>query len=238
MKKQTKITYGTIAIISSIAIFALFFCFKGTKDYKAVLKQHEAQVWQALENVGIDRAQFDKAFKKHKNRPFPTDIKRTASGPVCDIVKTVTADFGINPATISIVQTNDQSAAAATHGVVHINEKKFNALSSNAQEFVVAHELQHMINRDGAAKDIIGTMLKEKNIQERTCDARNQFYRFAEERADIDAALAKPKYAQGYVEFIQALIEQEGENPGITHPKNSARLALAKDINSSTRGMA
>jgi hypothetical protein len=58
----------------------------------------------------------------------------------------------------------------------------------------------------------------------------NQFSRFIETRADMNAAFLGPKYAHAFVSYVDEAIKRNGENAGLSHPKNSERLALAKDI--------
>ena len=128
-----------------------------------------------------------------------------------------------------LVSWNDNSIAAGTDSFLFINEREFNKLSTQAQKFIIGHEIQHYLNQDCSTNYVIkrhyrkalGSLPKDHTV--------NKLYRFQEIRSDIKASLQSNEYTQGYVEFTQSLMKKR-ENSGITHPKNSLRLSIAQEL--------
>lgn len=201
-------------------------------DYLSYLEKNESAVWQALETCGIDKctcqARCDRQVSKYRTKK--SKKSRAISQENYTLINQVLKDFNIDQNSLNIEPWNDNSAAGINDTTLFINQKKFNQLSYHAKKFVIGHELQHYIHHDPTMKGIfLDIMNKERHDLSSDSDPLNQYARLKEERADIKTALKGKEYAQGYVEFMQK-ISQTGENKGITHPKNSKRLAISKSI--------
>jgi hypothetical protein len=147
-----------------------------------------------------------------------------------NLIVNVLRDFNVDPATIRILPYDHKSPAGALETVLFVNESIFNTLSKQGKKFVIGHELQHMIHKDSITRRALEILTENKKSSQAITDTLNGVWRYHEYRADIKAALKNREYAQGYLEFVQTLSTMFGENAGITHPKNSRRLAIADQI--------
>lgn len=206
-----------------------------SNKFAAQVNSLEQQTWKSLEKVGISKDEiYKKVHEYHKKEKKPQNDGKI-SLKLRKLITSLADYFKIDASKIVITPTQNPaiSPAAATSNTIYVNEKSLNHYSLDAQQFILAHEMQHMINLDSWAKYEISKIIKEKNIQINETDPDspvNQFSRFCETRADIDAATAKPEIAHGYVEFTQKLIMHDDYNPGTTHPKDKDRLTLAQAI--------
>jgi predicted metal-dependent hydrolase len=201
--------------------------------YAQELKKQEIELWQKLENVGIKQeacAQLEKKYANTLDKMIRKN-RKTISAETKNLITTVLTDFDIDPTTISLVTYTDDSPAAAVEKIIFVDEINLKKFSKAAQKFIIAHELQHIIYKDifkrTAFEDLIPKH-KKSALKSRQHPV-NQFYRFQEKRADIYTACKNKEYAQGYIDFIKQRLEN-GDTPGITHPKSSERLALGQEI--------
>ncbi len=204
-------------------------------NYIDYLKDYEDKAWRALNDVGIKVQECE----KHKSI-YIDDLKEEVRAQAKDqvspktetIVRTVLDDFGVNQNRISVIPINHHCCAGATEFGVYVNELRFNTLTPDEQYFVIGHEIQHVIHEDGSTKYAMKQCDNQKTKEELQ-HALNMYSRFTEERADIKAALKNERYARGYVAYMERVIAgdtSDEKKGGITHPKYSKRLLMAKDI--------
>ncbi len=246
-KNLTLLSFLAFAALGSILVYNQLGTRKTISNkFAAQVDSLEQKTWKSLEKVGISK---DEIYKKvneydqmhmeyYQKNQTSAPKKKTVSARVKKIVTSLIDYFKVDAPKIDLIATSDPnlSPATAINDAIYINEEEFCDFSADAQEYIIAHELQHIINRDPFALYAVDQALTERKIEldENNPDfVSNQFSRFCETRADIGAATSKPEIAHGFVEFTQELINRGDHNPGTTHPKTEKRLALAQEIYSS-----
>ncbi|HEX2978086.1 MAG TPA: hypothetical protein VHO47_03125 [Candidatus Babeliales bacterium] len=197
----------------------------------------EQQTWNALTSVDIEKEtleskanQLEPALLKQQKE---TKSSGTVSQETKDFALSILSSCGIDTKNILVVATDMESPAAATETVLYINEKLLKSYSKNVQHFILGHEAQHMIHKDYLNKWALTNVMKDKNVsyeRDEVNDPSNCYSRFCEWRADVNSALKGKEFAEGYLEFVQSMVDEDYFNPGTTHPLDSERLALAKEI--------
>lgn len=246
-KNLTLLSLIALVTLSSIVGYNQFGTNKTVSNkFASYINSLEQETWKSLEKVGISK---DEIYKKvneydqmhmeyyHKNQNH-TRKKKPVSVRIKKLVTSLIDYFKVDTPKIDLIATSDPnlSPATAINDAIFINEEEFCAFSADAQEYIISHELQHIINKDPFALYAVDQALLERKMElhENNPDfVSNQFSRFCETRADIAAATAQVKIAHGFVEFTQELINRGDCNPGTTHPKTEKRLALAQEIYSS-----
>lgn len=203
---------------------------------KQFVAQQEKIAWNAMESLGItkDRCyQLIQEWEKEYNQTrSQATIDKNLSKEIRKQVQDTLKAYGVDPSKINIERYDKGlSAAGATNDTIIINQEKFNSLPQNAQQFVLAHEVQHIIYKDAIAKEVIKDLLKIKSTHSKDIDSPlNQLSRFFEIRADVMASLKNLVTAQGYAQRAHLWLTENGYNPGTSHPKHEERLALAQQI--------
>jgi hypothetical protein len=212
------------------------------KYYNDFLHDQELSIWKKLNAVGVTAhecrqiqndhlcKQKNITTKKQKQKEFPKKL----STKMRRLVTAVLSDFNISPKAITLQPYKHRSPAATENSCLFIDEETMNTFSPKAQRFIIAHELQHFCHYDSAMEYAMQTILTKKAVKQTHLpddpyNPLNEYSRFVELRADIKSAINK-MYAEGYREFAEQLIAEDGEGKGIMHPKNSERLAIAQRI--------
>ncbi|HEX2978088.1 MAG TPA: M48 family metalloprotease [Candidatus Babeliales bacterium] len=202
--------------------------------YHQMIIDQEKNTWNALASIGLTKSKVDALYLQNSKDYKESDIAQPAKLPkaILELIHKTMVDCKINPQSVTIAITDEDSHAMATDSILYINTKLFNALSHEAQQFVLAHEFAHMHFKDNSTTYTINDAMEKNNIAHKNTVnfPRNIYGRFKEIRADIHAALTAPEYAHAYITFMNETIRASGENRGISHPKNSERLALAQEI--------
>lgn len=197
------------------------------------LAKQEKAVWQELEKIGVTRNQFDQAKAELQQEFKDVDVvpanSKIVTPETATIIQTVLEEFGMDTNT-PIVAYEIQAPIAASDKILFVNEAIFNQFSLPAQRFVVAHEVQHMLNQDTATTFTINKLRNNDERETETDHPVNRFSRFREERADIQTALTSKHWAENYETFAKEISEKWGDPEDPTHPKNSERLVLAQNI--------
>ena len=206
-----------------------------SQEYTNWLIQEEASLWSELaKTIKLSQNYFSQ-LKKQWYKDYQHEEKillkeetsqRPLSQKTYELVTSILSDFNLSNRQISIKPWKDDSAAAATDTTLFINEKCFNQLQHEAQKFVIGHELQHFLHKDSSTNYVLRRHYKKNTPSDAKDHPLNKFARFHELRADIQSALHGPDYAKGYVLYLETL----KDNIGITHPKNSLRLAIGRKI--------
>ncbi|MBI2774954.1 hypothetical protein HYX58_03025 [Candidatus Dependentiae bacterium] len=227
LKHISPILLGIFLSISSPSFSANY---DAINHYNEKLLAEENQCWQQFEKIGIYQDSllapyFKEAQRYQTNFDFP---KVDLPQETLTLFYRAMSDFGINPRSISIVGSETDSPLGTRSFSLFVNKEVFLRFSAPAQLFLIAHEIQHIIYKDNSFCHFLENTVKNGKIN---ADAPVCAYlRFTELRADIKAATFSREYAQGYVAFIQEMIASRGDTNGITHPKNSDRLNLAREI--------
>lgn len=209
------------------------------------LNSLEQQTWQAFENLDISKDELFEKIKKYdqmhkkstQNNTQKKEHRPIASSKIRNLI-TLVADFlHFDLSNMDLISTKDpnQSPAVASINAIYVDEDAVLQFTDDAIKFIIAHEIQHILNQDSYGLYAVDQALKERQIELQKDDPEfvsNQFSRFNETRADINAATAHPEIAHGYIEFTQEVIKQ-GRRQKKTHPKHEDRLALAQEIYSS-----
>lgn len=205
-------------------------------SYNAWLEQEEIANWQELaKKVNLSHDYCNELKKQwyddYKRGESDLQKKEGKDQPVSkathDRITSILSDFGLATDKIPIVAWKDNSAAAATDTMLFVNEREFHKLSSEAQKFIIGHEIQHYLHKDCSTNYVLNRFYKPAQKSLPKEHPVNKFHRFQELRADIKSALKGPDYARGYVQFME-ILSKKRENSGITHPKNSLRLSTGK----------
>lgn len=223
------------AIGSFISIVTFFKVFQKQENPLVIkLEQQEMKIWQQLEKQGVSHSDCRQLAEKYRlmyQKETPPKATDKLSPKIKELIHTVCQDFEIDSSSFVIVPYRDQSPAAANETMLFVNQKEFNRLTPAAQRFVIGHELHHIMHHDDAFESALHQLAEKQKIDESKLDSPvNHYLRFREERADIETASKDAEYARGFQEFMQHIVRTDGENPGITHPKNSLRLLYAKDM--------
>ncbi|MEX0940601.1 MAG: hypothetical protein WDZ41_04540 [Candidatus Babeliales bacterium] len=229
--KKDGFFYEKPVIVKQSAVFET-----PAKDYfLQKLENDHNQAWASLRAIGITKDRFQQAKKQHYNEYLRSDIPFSRA-PVSPKTKAFVADLlkenGLTPQQIPVYGYTDGSPAAATDRIIYVNEKTFSMLSSAAKRFVIAHEIQHILNKDNSAGYIMEVIsgLNIDKVKSQKNHPLLQFNRFKEKRADVNVAVKNKDWAKAYLAFTQEQFKICGDSPGITHPKNSERIALAQQI--------
>ncbi|MBI2774955.1 hypothetical protein HYX58_03030 [Candidatus Dependentiae bacterium] len=203
------------------------------------LSKEEQNTWAYLNAFDINKALLeakatelepDHIRRQNEKAHSTTELSEKTQKLAAEVL----ASCGIDPASIKIVATERDCAACASETTLLINEKLLNSYSRNAQLFILAHETQHIIYKDYLHISALEAILADKNLSYQINsfnDPLNYYSRFCEFRADANAALKGGPFAQGYLEFTQASLN-EGEQAEPNHPSDNDRFALAQEIHS------
>lgn len=207
------------------------------------LEAQEQKLWKNLNSYGLDKDMCNTLKKQYVQKRSPKAYKSPKiSQETHTIINGVLSDFNINPQTVIVLDFDDSSPAAANDNTLLINESLLKRYPADAQLFIIAHELQHMLYEDIAMQEAMEKSLEEieKTFKDRPLNPTsssyplNQYSRFREERADICAAMKDKKYAHGYVSFMKKHMTfpeyQDTDLSIAMYPKNDDRLKLANAI--------
>lgn len=212
-------------------------------DYKAYLQQEENKVWQKLETINISKETIENLKKTSyqnylsDNSPYK-DNNEPVSKKHETMVHEILLEFGINPTTITIGYWDGPSEACAGDFFLKINPVLIEKVSAETQRFMIAHEIQHILNKDHSSTYFIRSLLENPvSNSELTPDhPLMQFILFAEKRADMQAALKSPEWAQRYLCFAQEIAQLDDLDPNDpTHPGTSERVKIAQTLLEQTK---
>lgn len=201
------------------------------------LETEEAGVRELLERLGITE-DILRAQLANQSKEYTADIEQMkkyhARGPqISDATRAwiyqLFKEFGIDSKAIEIVPFKDHSAAAATDHMLFINEAYLKSLSQQARRFAIAHEIQHIRNRDDSKMFVLQQLLPVVG-QCAWEHPYNVISRFHEMRADLQAIRHNGAYVQGQEDFLTTLLNRNGEGQGITHPILSSRIQMVRTL--------
>lgn len=208
-------------------------------DFNDQLSNLTTQTWNLIETgTGVtiqdcnalltDNAEYFKegayAYRESIASPDITLAPETIS-----LIHTVCKDFNVDPNNIDLLCYKGKgSPACADDYAIYINSTFFNSLSTEAQQFVVAHELTHFKNKDNSMENALASLTDPDNNAHTAC--RESYTHFIELRADITAMLKGSQYCKGGISFFKELMSRYGDKASNTHPKPSDRLKMAYDI--------
>jgi predicted metal-dependent hydrolase len=203
------------------------------------LKQKEIVVWNALQKIGITKEKCDQ-LREQSYDDYLTQIQKFCSSPIklsqatIDFVRPIMQEFGLNEADITIAHWDVDSPAGSCDNLLLVNEKAFNQCSEKARRFIIAHELQHIINQDHSTRSTIRDLLPKSEPETSKLPSEHPFlqlYRFHEERADMQAAMKSKEWAENFLAFAQEYHKCFGDAiVAPTHPKYSERLNMAQAL--------
>ena len=238
--QEKEISPNTLSLVNDLYTNIVPNQTNATKDfYQTWLQEEEQKIWQevaALTDVSYDQCktlvtEFQKAHDEETAQlTQQIKIDKEVSPAVKKLIEDIAKDFGIN--SIAIVSCN-YPVPAATHGpVVFVNEEIFTNIPLAAQQFVIAHEMVHIVHQDDEMRFVLKNKNYFMNDNNGLDDAINKLYRFHELRADILAALTSKKYADGYVAYVKNALERR-DNEEITelfYPTYALRQTTSEKI--------
>ncbi len=201
------------------------------------LAHEEQQLWKELERLKITKRMISLCQKArmHEYSTCRKEIENSAtkkplSQSLLELIKKVFKHYAVDIKSVAIIGYSDtKQVIIATDFQLFINEDEFLKFHPAAQEFLIAHEIQHIVHNDDSVRYFIYNQLSPTPEQMNDPEyIVNRFYRFQEKRADMLAAIHDPHYAQGNIKLLEPC--QCQETSGISHPKESQRMAWAMDI--------
>lgn len=207
-------------------------------EYIAELKKEEQVIWDELKQIDITpelcnslKEQYSKEYNQ-QNQEFIDSL--ISPEPLTDSMQTLTYqtldDFGISRQAIQLISSNlDCPAIIGGDTCICINEKIMKSFPKNVQQFIIAHELQHIIYGDDSTRFVI-----EKFLGTEVFPIAHPFVKlakFQEKRADILAACKNQSYTQGEIDFMERLKKiEDPEETNETYPTAQERLVFGKEI--------
>jgi predicted metal-dependent hydrolase len=207
-------------------------------DYKAYLQQEEDKVWQKLETINISKEAVENLKKtSYQNYLNDNSTYKDNNQPVSKeyetMVHKILREFGIDPATITLGYWDGPSEACAGDFFMKINPVLMPKVSPETQTFMIAHEVQHILNKDHSTTYFIRNLLENPvSNSELTPDhPLMHFILFAEKRADMQAAMKSPEWAKRYLCFAQEISQLGDIDPNDTaHPGTAERVKIAQAL--------
>lgn len=210
-------------------------------EYINALKTEEESIWSELQKLNISHERCCQ-LKKQYSEEYKIDCENfidslTKQGPLSNellsLINEVLEDFNISPNDIKIISTDLKSINCpiliAGDSYICIDEELINLFSDNIKQFVIAHELQHIIHKDDSTRFVIEKIL---NQQEFTLSHPIvKLAKFQEKRSDILAACKSQSYAQAEIDYMKILQRTETtKNLVETCPTAKERLAFGKEV--------
>lgn len=235
-----------IFTLLAIGITCLVYAFSERSDHtlsdvELALKQEHSPLWEKLEKYGITPDRIEKLIQEHQEF-YQKEIKKyekqmcckePLSAPLLKVVDEVLADFGFKSNEINILSYTFESPAASHEHGLFINEAILGEFSLKAQRFLIAHELIHILHNDSIRAFVI-ELYARKNPAQSLSDLLIEYSQYCEKRADICASLKSPQYAQGYLDFMNAVLADEQadtyQDAAPSHPQDRERLEIAQNI--------
>lgn len=211
----------------------------GLHYFKNQVDQLTTSTWKELKaNTGITRTRCLR-FQNRNARDYKASInssnKRkirkhgTISLKTKALIHEILSDFKIDSSSIAIIPyVGHGSPAAADDYTIFIDERDLASFPQPAQRFVIAHEIAHMKNKDHSLESALENLVNTKDKIHRRM--KQKIARSSESRADVDAMLKGVAYARGGISFFETLLERYGDKKSTTHPCNSERLKIARDM--------
>lgn len=139
-----------------------------------------------------------------------------------------------NPVHVSFrkaTSKKDESYASATGSLVIINENAVGTATISEEQllWLLAHEIEHISNKDELENDAYKLASKERASKKvKFRDVHSRLSRLQEVFADIGPALRNRRLALGYVKMMEEWCQADGpDTGGDTHPKYGEREDLA-----------
>ena len=234
------------AILIALVIFGIYryknssikqTSFGPVKEYFNNVIEHELEdVKLRLASIGISEKTFDAI---HQNQSYEQPKKRSSrkknvSPETTQLVQQIIKQCGLDPNKIYLERIrDDMSPAIASEDTIYLNEEILSKLSDKAQSFIIAHEIQHIINHDTGhyteIADMVGITAEELADNGKVNHPLCYYSRFIEKRADMQAALLGPKWAEYYLTCTKENLESCDVSSG-THPTDQERYKLAQSI--------
>src|SRR6516165_751986 len=96
--------------------------------FEEIVNAREQRVWQALQTIGISKDIMDECYKKEIKEYQRYDKALAAKElpkNILTLIHKTMIDCNIDPQSVTIAVTNDDSHATATDSVLYINKKMF-----------------------------------------------------------------------------------------------------------------
>lgn len=139
-------------------------------------------------------------------------------------------NFNADRLTISVNNNDAASPAYSTSSGLIIEMNLFKLMPETVQRFIVAHELQHILNNDTDSISIIKRSLGNKPMTAAQSKLFELYNKFQEKRADFNAALQGEQWAQGYLAFAKEGLKRCTSGAGNMHPSWSERAQWAEEM--------
>lgn len=200
------------------------------KFFMDKLLQEEAALHQALSHeFGVNPA-FLQADYSHQWRQKPGNS--TSSEPMHQLTYEVAQAFNFNADKLRIVlnRTNNGSPAYSNDMELIIEMNLFPEFAQPVQKFIIAHELQHILQGDCTEIRTLKKRINQNNLSLSQTKLFETYNKFQEKRADFKAALHGTEWAQGYLAFAQEGLKRCKSGAGNLHPTWQERVDWAQEI--------
>lgn len=197
--------------------------------------QEELHLWNDIEQeTGItketclqlankQRPQFVRSLQKKQSR---------VSSATQKVINNQLSLWNLDPKAIVLVQApNSDCGASATIQALYIDENYLQKCSQNIQEYLIGHEVVHLVFDDPGIQHAFRTKLKEQGLYSQKQNLVNKLSRFCERRADTLAFTQGDSHIEGGLSLLNYQKTTYGEHATApTHPSFNERIALANEV--------
>lgn len=226
--KQVKTPIATVSLNNTVDQLT---------DVNAQIDQRETATWQQLaHDTGVTKErcsqiqqQLECTYQARENEQPHQGLQSSGlSQKTITLVQGILTDFNIDSSSV-IVMAIDENVPAYSdgHRIICINEEALTAYPNDAQKFIIAHELGHIINRHAIQSDALESALQSHPQAHQYTQKFNKMY---EMQADATAIAHSKKYAQAGMSYLTTYLERNGNFESPTHPSAHERLAVAQKI--------
>lgn len=215
--------------------------------HKNYQDEHDKVIAGIIAEFGISPDMWDRYMQNFKDLVSSDNLR--AANPEkresSDLITRLLQEYGINPAVLTVTFTRSVSQAESLQDVVNnklihtlsINPDWFKSLSTDRQEAIIRHEIQHLLHYDCIEEMYIRWILTDLGFTKKDWQksaAMIAYYHMRELRADALACANNQKVAQSLHDyFVSCISPHESSIVWDSHPSDSYRaqcLALAHNL--------
>lgn len=235
-------------IVESFGLNTQVFAAADSKEfYQNWLNNEEVKIWNNFKLMFNITKQESDALKIEWQKEYVQLVEKMnreelATAPLITednkkLVETVLQEFGIDPATVSIINWNKNSLGGSTDKSIYINQKFMLNMPIKVKKHVIGHEIGHMLNKDHSTCFVIAQLRAIYKIEDspEVTKALQDFTYFKELRADITALMQGKDYVEGAIMSMEHDLEAATaakvvQKESLSHPSDRLRCDIAQNF--------
>lgn len=207
------------------------------ESFLMLLDEQEKALWDCLnKEEGFSQDDFAyytnfyaAGYERKERENAASCCKGSFSQKLRVLISEVLCEFNIDPKKITIVPYEGFSEASVLTHFIFVNEDRLKKFDEKTQRWIIAHEVVHLLKKDGMRTAILHTLF-EKKLQDPN-HVVNRMSRFEEMRADLLSSLNGKAYAEGCIDFLGKNVEVGADlHTYSMHPEFSLRLKTAQRV--------